>query len=94
MEWIVFVAMAWEAMVSLPTTFALVTWGWLGIITFFGWIVAAYWLPTLIAHERRSNRHTTVAVINLFGGWVFGIGWIVALIIALASSPRGETSRA
>ena len=67
--------------------------GYLFGMTAVGWVVAAFWLPTMIAHERKSNRHTTVAVINLFGGWLLGTGWVVALIIALASSSR-EDARA
>ena len=62
-------------------------WGYLIIIP-FGWAVALYWLPTLISHERDNHLHTWVAVINLFGGWMLGMGWVLAMVIALAGRSR------
>lgn len=46
---------------------------------------AMYWLPTIIALVRRSPSAPGIAVFNFFLGWT-GIGWIAALVWALASS--------
>ena len=45
-----------------------------------------YWLPTLIALVRRSPAAKGVAVVNFFLGWTI-VGWVVALLMALASFP-------
>ena len=48
-----------------------------------------YWLPTLIALIRRSPAAKGVAVVNFFLGWTV-IGWIMALIMALAAAPATQ----
>jgi len=49
-------------------------------------LIAMYWLPTIIAVVRRTPSALGVAAINFFLGWTV-IGWIVALVIALAAYP-------
>lgn len=49
-------------------------------------LFAMYWLPTIIAVVRRTPSALGVAAINFFLGWTV-IGWIVALVIALAAYP-------
>ena len=56
------------------------------MMSFFLFICAMYWLPTLIAVVRRTPSALGVAVFNFFLGWTV-IGWIVALVWALAASP-------
>jgi hypothetical protein len=56
------------------------------MMSFFLFVCAMYWLPTLIAVVRRTPSAIGVAVLNFFLGWTV-IGWIVALVWALASSP-------
>jgi len=48
--------------------------------------VGLYFLPTLIAVARQTHNTVGIFLLNLFLGWT-GIGWIIALIIALCSSP-------
>lgn len=48
--------------------------------------VAIYFLPTLIAAARQTHNSVGIFFLNLLLGWT-GIGWIIALIIALCSSP-------
>jgi len=55
----------------------------LGFITV---LFVMYWLPTLVAIVRRTPSALGVAVINFFLGWTV-IGWIVALVLALAAYP-------
>lgn len=45
-------------------------------------IVAAYFLPTLVAGLVHSKRVTAVFIVNLFLGWTF-LGWVAALAWAL-----------
>ena len=55
----------------------------------FGPMFAMYWLPTIVALVRHSPSAPGIAVFNFFLGWT-GIGWIVALVRALASTPRPQ----
>jgi hypothetical protein len=57
--------------------------------TFLTVLFVMYWLPTLIAVVRRTPSALGVAAINFFLGWTV-IGWIVALIFALATYPAQE----
>ena len=49
-------------------------------------LIAMYWLPTIIAVVRRTPSALGVAALNFFLGWTI-IGWIIALVIALAAYP-------
>lgn len=48
--------------------------------------VGLYFLPSLIAVARQTHNTTGIFLLNLFLGWT-GIGWVIAFIMALASSP-------
>jgi hypothetical protein len=58
-------------------------------MTFLLCLFAMYWLPTIIAIVRRTPSALGVATINFFLGWTI-IGWIVALVMALAASPVAQ----
>lgn len=58
-------------------------------MTFLLILFVMYWLPTIIAIVRRTPSALGVAAINFFLGWTI-IGWIVALILALATPPAAE----
>ena len=58
-------------------------------MTFLLCLFAMYWLPTIIAIVRRTPSALGVAAINFFLGWTI-IGWIVALVMALAASPVAQ----
>jgi hypothetical protein len=55
------------------------------MMTFLLVLFALYWLPTLVAVARQSPAALGVAALNFFLGWTV-IGWILALVLALASS--------
>ena len=55
-------------------------------MTFLLALFLMYWLPTIVAVVRRTPSALGVAAINFFLGWTV-IGWIVALVIALAAYP-------
>lgn len=63
--------------------------GFSTMMTFLTVLFVMYWLPTLIAVVRRTPSALGVAAINFFLGWTV-IGWIVALIFALAAYPAQE----
>lgn len=48
--------------------------------------VAVYFLPSLVAAARQTHNVTGIFLLNLFLGWT-GIGWIIALLLAICSSP-------
>ena len=48
-----------------------------------------YWLPTLIALVRQTPSALGIAMLNFFLGWTV-IGWIVALVCALAANPHAR----
>ena len=48
--------------------------------------IGLYFLPSLIAVARHTHNTTGIFLLNLFLGWT-GIGWFIALIIAICSSP-------
>ena len=48
--------------------------------------VGLYFLPTLIALARGTHNTVGIFLLNLFLGWT-GIGWLIALMIAIFSSP-------
>jgi hypothetical protein len=45
--------------------------------------VALYVLPTAIAFSRKKKHRWIIAVINILGGWMYGIPWLICLIWAL-----------
>ncbi|MGC2333655.1 MAG: superinfection immunity protein [Candidatus Acidiferrales bacterium] len=53
---------------------------------FFAFCLLAYFLPSIIGHQKRS--FAGIFVLNLLLGWTV-IGWIVALIWACTDEERG-----
>jgi hypothetical protein len=56
-------------------------------MSFILFLVLMYWLPTVIAIVRQTPSAIGIAVFNFFLGWT-GIGWLFALIWALAAHNR------
>ena len=46
--------------------------------------IALYYLPAIIASQRRHKNASAILLTNLFLGWTF-IGWVVALIWAFTN---------
>jgi hypothetical protein len=63
----------------------------IGSVVFMLVLVAAYFIPTIVAAQRGIPNAGPVAIINLFLGWTF-IGWVVALAMAVAGE-RPSTQR-
>ena len=47
------------------------------------WTIALYVLPTAIAFSRKKRHRWIIAVINILGGWIYGVPWLISLIWAL-----------
>lgn len=45
-----------------------------------------YFLPAIVAAARQTHNATGILLLNIFLGWT-GIGWIVALVLAICSAP-------
>jgi hypothetical protein len=53
---------------------------------FFVLAIAFYFLPAIIAAVRHTHNATGILLLNIFLGWT-GIGWFVALLMAICSAP-------
>lgn len=53
-------------------------------LLFFLVSVAFYFLPAIIAHRRSHREYLKIFLVNLLLGWSL-IGWVVALVWALAT---------
>lgn len=45
-------------------------------------LLAIYFLPAIVAHDRKNDNASAILVLNLFLGWT-AIGWVMALVWAL-----------
>ena len=52
-------------------------------------LIAAYFLPWIIAASRYHNNIGSIFVVNLFLGWTF-LGWVVALAWSCSSNVSTE----
>ena len=57
------------------------------MMSFILFLIAMYWLPTLVALVRQTPSALGIAMLNFFFGWTVS-GWIMALVWALAATPR------
>ncbi|MDQ5920466.1 MAG: hypothetical protein QG673_522 [Pseudomonadota bacterium] len=57
--------------------------GVLIFICIVGWFL--YFIPSIVANDRRHNNKLSIFVLNLFLGWSF-IGWVVALVWACSNN--------
>ena len=57
--------------------------------TLFTVIPTLYYLPTLIAEERKIKGVNSLRLINLLFGWTF-IGWFWSLSLSLTPRVKGE----
>ncbi len=46
--------------------------------------ILIYFIPALMAFQRKHKNRTAILMLNLFLGWSF-IGWVVALVWSLTN---------
>jgi T4 superinfection immunity protein len=47
------------------------------------WTITLYVLPTAIAFSRKKKHRWLIAVINILGGWIYGVPWLISFVWAL-----------
>ncbi len=55
-------------------------------------VLAAYFLPSMIAGSREHHQGKAILVLNLFLGWTF-LGWVVALVWSLTATQGASTKK-
>lgn len=50
-------------------------------------LVAAYFVPTVVAFNRDHRNAAAIAALNLLLGWTF-LGWIIALVWSLTADVK------
>ena len=54
------------------------------VLSLYGiWAIALYVLPTTIAFSRKKKHRWIIAAINILGGWIYGVPWLISLVWAL-----------
>jgi T4 superinfection immunity protein len=48
--------------------------------------VFSYFLPSIVAAERKHRNRSAIFTLNLLAGWTF-IGWVVAMVWAVKNEP-------
>ena len=56
-----------------------------------GVLIVLYFLPWIIAGNRKHHQKSAIAVINFFLGWTF-VGWVVALAMACSATKGKPTT--
>jgi Superinfection immunity protein len=54
------------------------------------WTIAVYVLPTAIAFSRKKKHRWIIAVINILGGWLYGVPWLVSLVWVRAAASKSD----
>jgi hypothetical protein len=54
-------------------------------------VLTIYMIPTIVANKRGHPQVVAICALNILLGWTF-LGWVVALVWALASSGSGSVS--
>ena len=62
--------------------------GIVSVLVLGGVSLFIYFIPVLVAYDRRGVKNFgSIVIINLFLGWTL-IGWVVALAMALADKDK------
>jgi hypothetical protein len=48
---------------------------------FWGLVILAYFVPMIVAHQRRHRQRFAITILNIFAGWTV-IGWVGGLVWA------------
>lgn len=55
--------------------------GFLAILVIAAIALVVYFIPAIVAHQRKHNNFTSILVLNIALGWTL-IGWVAALVWA------------
>jgi hypothetical protein len=59
----------------------------IGILFLLLPVLAAYFVPTIIAVARRARNSLAIVLINIFAGWTF-LGWVAALVWSIVDQKQ------
>lgn len=48
-------------------------------------LLALYFLPAIVAHQRHHHQQVSILIINIFLGWTL-LGWVAALAMACSAT--------
>lgn len=65
----------------------------MGLLLLATVVVCAYFIPTAIAVKRGHPNCLPIVLINIFAGWIYGIGWLVAIVWACSAIDRNKQCR-
>jgi hypothetical protein len=54
-------------------------------------LAGLYFLPWIVANQRKVPNEGSIAVLNIFLGWTL-VGWVVALAMAARSMPKAVST--
>ena len=54
-------------------------------------LIAIYFIPTLIAFDKKAKSPAQVLIVNLFLGWTL-LGWVIALVMAFNKKPTKDNN--
>lgn len=55
-------------------------------------LIGAYFIPTMVAVNRKHLSTGAICMFNLFLGWTF-LGWVLALVWAMTSNTKENAER-
>lgn len=55
--------------------------------------LVVYLIPTVIALKRGHPNRVPIILINILAGWMYGIGWLVALVWSCIAIDRSKQYR-
>jgi hypothetical protein len=62
------------------------------VLIWFGIALAIYFIPTIVAYNRKHKHLMAIFFTNLFLGWTF-LGWVAALIWSCMNTVRSEPAK-
>jgi hypothetical protein len=64
--------------------------GIIGALLLVALVFGFYFLPTIIAHNRRHLNENPITIVNIFFGWTV-VGWVVCLAWAFSNNVKEPT---
>ncbi len=61
-------------------------------IVALGIVAILYFIPTIIAVSKNHPQKSAIILVNIFGGLVFGIGWVVAIVWCFYNPVKSKTT--
>ena len=53
-------------------------------------LLALYFVPSIVAHDRGHHQKAAIIILNIFLGWTM-FGWVAALVWSATAVRKGDT---